>query len=128
MGNLENSKNIDNNELFEIEINEMDNNDYKNNNNEKLKAKINENNDNINYFPIIRNKNLDLLKENDKDDIDSIDNYDFNNDYKIYENNENNENNYNETFNQSLDNNDKNESKINLFHKKTIIKLSQNDF
>ena len=31
-------------------------------------------------------------------------------------------------FNQSLDNNDKNDSKINLFHKKTIIKLSQNDF
>ena len=131
---LENFKNIDNNELFEIEINEMENNNYHNDNTDKLKTKIknNEDNYNINDFPIKGNKsnNMDNSKGNDniyKDDIDSVNNYDFNNDYKIYENNEND---YNEApiFKQSLDDNEKNESKINLFHKKTIIRLSKNDF
>jgi len=134
LNSLENFKNIDNNELFEIEINEMENNNYHNDNTDKLKTKIknNEDNYNINDFPIKGNKsnNMDNSKGNDniyKDDIDSVNNYDFNNDYKIYENNEND---YNEApiFNQSLDDNEKNESKINLFHKKTIIRLSKNDF
>lgn len=39
LSSLENFKNIDNNELFEIEINEMENNNYNNDNTDKLKTK-----------------------------------------------------------------------------------------